>query len=198
MTRAQPPESLPQTNVHPPSTDGQVVAQVLAGDIEAFETLVQRYQNEFARYATYMTGSVEEAADVIQESLFRAYKSLRRCRDPENFKGWLFTIVSNQCKTHLGRERGRQVVPLDKAPPQVMTDAASTDERVERQDLQQTLRDALRRLPEEQREVLVLKYIEDLSLHDMVKRLGASPSALKMRLMRGRAALRAQLNGAPE
>jgi RNA polymerase sigma-70 factor, ECF subfamily len=175
------------------ATDVAVIGRVLGGDVEAFALLVDRYQDEFARYATYMTGSADEAADVIQESLVRAYKSLRRCTDRANFKGWLFRIVSNQCKTHLKRRRRDADSLLDHADDLAAPDDAGAD--AEAEDVRGRVHDALQRLPAEQREALVLKYVEGVSLPEMAGLLGASVPALKMRLLRGRAALRETLGG---
>jgi RNA polymerase sigma-70 factor, ECF subfamily len=172
-------------------TDAEVIARVLDGDTEAFGLLVDRYQNDFAAYAKYMTGSVEEAADIIQDSLVRAFKSLRRCQDRMNFKGWLFRIVSNQCKTHLARRRRRPTEALSEdvhAPEDPGSEAETAD-------LRRRVHHALQQLPTDQREALVLKYVEGLSLPEMARLLKASASALKMRLLRGRSALREKLEG---
>jgi RNA polymerase sigma-70 factor (ECF subfamily) len=172
-------------------TDAEVIARVLDGDTEAFGILVDRYQNDFAAYAKYMTGSAEEAADIIQESLVRAFKSLRRCQDRANFKGWLFRIVSNQSKTHLARRKRHATESLTEdflAPEDPGSEAETADVR-------RRVHLALQELPTDQREALVLKYVEGLSLSEMARLLKASASALKMRLLRGRSALREKLEG---
>jgi len=175
-------------------TDADVIARVLDGDTERFAILVDRYQDEFARYAKYMTGSVDEAADIIQESLIRAYRSLRRCQDRANFKGWLFRIVSNQCKTHLARRRRRPVEPLSgEAAETPSAEDPSAD--AEAGDVRRKVHQAMQELPTDQREALVLKYVEGLSLPEMAEILSASVSALKMRLLRARRELLAKLQG---
>jgi len=175
-------------------SDAEVIARVLGGDTELFGILVDRYQDEFARYAKYMTGSEDDAADVIQDSLVRAYRSLRRCGDPESFKGWLFRIVSNQCKTHLARRRRRRLEPLADEAEEVPSSADPAAD-AEGADLRRKVHQALQELPTDQREALVLKYVEELSLPEMARLLSASVSALKMRLLRGRRELLAKLQG---
>lgn len=175
-------------------TDADVIARVLGGDTELFRVLVDRYTDEFARYAKYMTGSEDEAADIIQESLVRAYRSLRRCRDRATFKGWLFRIVSNQCKTHLATRRRRPVEPLSGEA----ADVASVDDPgadADAADVRRKVHQALQELSTDQREALVLKYVEGLSLPEMAEILSASVSALKMRLLRARQELLAKLQG---
>ncbi|MCG6987526.1 MAG: sigma-70 family RNA polymerase sigma factor [Gemmatimonadetes bacterium] len=175
--------------------DAVVVARVLDGDVEAFALLVDRYQDEFTAYAKHMTGSADDAADIVQESLVRAYRSLRRCGDPTRFKGWLFRIVSNQCKTHVTRRARRRRDHLD----DVADDIASpyeADSAARRAELRSELEAGLQQLPADQREALVLRYIHDFSLREMTEVAGASIPALKMRLKRGREALREKLEGA--
>ncbi|HEY6109768.1 MAG TPA: RNA polymerase sigma factor [Gemmatimonadales bacterium] len=174
-------------------TDAEVIEQVLDGDTDQFAVLVDRYGDEFARYAKYMIGSEDEAADVIQESLVRAFRSLRRCQDRTNFKGWLFRIVSNQCKTHITRRRRRSLEPLDAASEIPAVENPATD--AEAEDLRRRVRLALQDLPREQREALVLKYIEGLSLPEMAEALSVSVPALKMRLLRARRELLARVQG---
>jgi RNA polymerase sigma-70 factor, ECF subfamily len=175
------------------ATDAEVIGLVLGGDIEAFGVLVDRYQDEFAAYATLMIGSPDDASDVIQESLVRAYRALRRCRDRDNFKSWLFRIVSNQCKTHLARRTRRAARPLEDAGGVPALDV--TDQHVERGDLRLAITRALNTLPGDQREVLILKYVNELALDEIAPMLALSIPALKMRLLRARRALLTQLEG---
>jgi RNA polymerase sigma-70 factor (ECF subfamily) len=173
--------------------DATIVARVLAGDVDAFGLLVDRYERDLAAYARHVLGSADDAADVMQDALVRAYRSLARCGDPSRFKGWLFRIVSNQCKSQLTRRR--RVVPVAELEPEPaaerddpLADAGEADSR-------ERLHGALERLSFEHREALVLRYVHELSVADIAEALGLSVSAVKMRLLRGREALRAELGG---
>jgi len=172
-------------------SDAEVIARVLDGDTEAFGLLVDRYQGEFAAYAKHMTGSLDEAADIVQESLIRAYNSLRRCTERDRFKGWLFRIVSNQCKSHLTRGKRSMRRPFESLIDEPATAAPDAD--AEAAELRERVQGALQQLPAEQREALVLKYLHGLSLPEMAELLSCSVPALKMRLLRGREALRETL-----
>lgn len=174
-------------------SDAEIIGRVLDGDTDQFGVLVDRYGDEFARYAKYIIGSADEAADVIQDSLVRAFRSLRRCQDRANFKGWLFRIVSNQCKTHLSRRRRRPLESLDEAADVPSFDDPGLD--AEQADVRREVHRALQELPRDQREALVLKYVEGLSLPEMAEMLSASVPALKMRLLRARRELLAKLEG---
>jgi RNA polymerase sigma-70 factor, ECF subfamily len=171
--------------------DPEVITAVLAGDREAFGELIDRYQAEFARYAARLLGSEAEAGDVIQDSLVRAYRSLDRCRDTTRFKGWLFRIVRNQCFTRLAsRDR------VNHAPLEAAAHVAGGEDpagRVETEQLRHRIGLALKELPADQREAVVMRYIEGLTLPEMAGMVDASVPALKMRLLRARLALREKL-----
>lgn len=175
-------------------TDGTVIERVLSGDTESFGFLVDRYQDEFVAYAQYMIGSADDAADIAQESFVRAYKSLRRCKDPARFKGWLFRIVSNQCKTHLARRRRHHQESLSVAAD-VLADGDAPDMAAETAELSRQVHEALQQLTVDQREAIVLKYVHGLSLSEIAKVSSTTLPALKMRLLRGREALRERLQG---
>ena len=84
-------------------SDAECVGAVLAGDAEAFATLVERYQHEYMRFAVRMLGSREDADDALQAAFVRAYRALAQCRDPGRFGAWLYRIVANECRTRAAR-----------------------------------------------------------------------------------------------
>lgn len=175
-------------------SDATIVARTLAGDTEAFGLLVDRYEADLARYARWALGSEDEAADAVQDALVRAYRSLHRCTDPARFKGWLFRIVSNRCKTRLARHRRRRTERLEDLPAEPVLDQGDPGEDVEQQDRRERLRQALDELGPDHREALVLRYVNELSVPEIAEALDLSVSAVKMRLHRGRDALRTVLH----
>ena len=96
--------------------DPEVVARVLAGDVEAFGIVLHRYEAGLLRYATRMLGSPDAAADAVAEGFVRGYRHLRSCRDPARLKSWLYRIVGNRCRSQLAR-RSAADLPLEDAPP---------------------------------------------------------------------------------
>jgi RNA polymerase sigma-70 factor (ECF subfamily) len=173
--------------------DGAVVARVRSGDRDAFGLLVERYQDRMVAHATYMGLGRAEALDVVQDAFVRAYRHLDRCGDPERFGGWLFRIVSNQCRTAAKRASRRMIGPLEPHVSSLASEAAGPDERLEAGRVRERVRAALRTVPDEQREALVLMYLDGLSVGEISDMTGASPSAVKMRLKRGRERLKAEL-----
>jgi len=174
------------------ASDGALVARVLAGEREAFGWLVERYQDRMIAYVRYMGFEEADAHDLAQDAFVRAFRHLRRCGEPERFSGWLFKIVSNLCRTAGARSSRRAMEPLDG----VITLAGEQplpDEEAEAKWLRQQVRAALQGVAPDQREALVLMYLQGHSVSEIEALTGASSSAIKMRLKRGREALKAQL-----
>ncbi len=173
--------------------DAALVARVLSGDTSAFGTLVDRYQDQMLAYALHMGFAEAEALDVVQEALIRAYRHLKRCKDPDRFAGWLFKIVSNVCKTHATRSAKRRTEPLESMSASLPLNAPGPDEAAEAESTRRFVRRALDSVPHEMKEALVLMYLHGRSVTEISEITGASPSAVKMRLKRGREALRDEL-----
>jgi RNA polymerase sigma-70 factor (ECF subfamily) len=186
-------QAIRRTELRPEApSDADCVRAILAGDPEAFGTLVERYQHEYMRFAVRVLGTREEADEALQAAFVRAYRALAQCRDAGRFGAWLYRIVVNECRTRATR-RGRRArwfvrdeAALEQAPAADTGDQAAVREEIQR---------ALDRLPTEQREAFVLKYVEELSYEEMAEITGASVSALKMRAGRACRRLRGLLEG---
>ncbi|HEY6060499.1 MAG TPA: sigma-70 family RNA polymerase sigma factor [Gemmatimonadales bacterium] len=175
-------------------SDPDVVARVLAGDVEAFGILIGRYEAGLLRYATRMLGSPDAAADAVAEGLVRAYRHLRSCRDPSRLKSWLYRIVGNRCRSHLVR-RSASDVPLEDAPP--LLDRSDTEAEVERAEQMALVERALQSLSPEKREAFLLKHVDGMSYEEMAEATGERIPTLKMRVHRARAALLDALKESP-
>ena len=165
-----------------PPDDAALVRAVRAGDDDAFRLLVDRYAAEYMRFAVRMLGTREDADEVLHTAFYRAYRHIGHCQDPERFGAWLYRIVANECRTRATR-RGRRECRLvrdDAVLQQVAVDERTADDGALRDEIQR----ALDRLPADQREAFVLKYVEELSYDAMAEITGAGVSALKMRAKR--------------
>jgi len=173
------------------SDDADVIARVLGGETEQFAELVRRYQAGLYRYAVSMVRDHDVAADMVQDAFVRAYTKLSACRDRANFRIWLFRTLRNRCFDHLRNPR-RTSVPLEDAGP-IVDAAEGPGDRVERSRLRLDIWQALERLPEAQREAFLMHYVDGVPYEAMADLLEASVSALKMRVLRAREALAADL-----
>jgi RNA polymerase sigma-70 factor (ECF subfamily) len=171
--------------------DAELVQRAQAGEAAAFDVLVNRYYALALRYAWRQLGNREDAEEVVQDAFVRAYRSVRGCHEPARFRGWLFTILINRCRTHAGRNRRRFLLferwrereqPASSSAPQTL-----------RLDGDQEVARALASLSPRLREAFLLKYIEEMSYEEMAQATGVGVSALKMRVKRATDALAAQL-----
>ena len=173
-------------------SDAEIVAAVLAGDDRAFGALINRYQNAYLRYATRMLNSQDDAEDALQSAFIRAFRNLSGCRDTKRFASWLQKIVVNECRT-LGARRTRRESRFDsRAATLEGIASSSTDSSGE---IAEEINAALQRLPAEQREAFLLRYVEDLGYDEMAEVTGAGVSALKMRVKRACESMKANLEG---
>ena len=174
-------------------SDRAIINRVLAGDVEAFAGLVDRHYARCARIALRILGNREDAEEAIQDAFLRAFKALGDYEERERFSAWLARILVNQCRTVLARTKRRDAVfpDLDLRRLEFAV-AADTDDGTWPE-----LECVLRQLPAAQREAIVLKYADDLTYEEMSRITGAGESALKMRIQRAFARLRALLQEVP-
>jgi RNA polymerase sigma-70 factor (ECF subfamily) len=170
------------------NTDQLIIQRVLAGNRDAFKTLITRYSDPLYRHALCMTGSPDVAEDILQVSFVKAYQHLAEVRG--RFDAWVFRIVANGCKDWLKNIR-RQHLSYDEDDQP--SGYATPDEELDRTELRSDLDRALATLPASLREAFVMKHVEGRSYEEMADLLGTTVGALKMRVHRAREALQALL-----
>ncbi|MCX5767623.1 MAG: sigma-70 family RNA polymerase sigma factor [Gemmatimonadetes bacterium] len=176
---------------HPPEpqepqvdADQVVIDRVLAGDQQAFGILVARYSDPLYRHAVGMTGSPDDAADILQNSFIKAFHHLSEVRG--RFDAWVFRIVANGCKDWLKNIRRTHLSYEEDDQP---SGYETPEEELDRGELRGDLDDALSALPASLREAFIMKHVEGRSYEEMADMLGTSVGALKMRVHRAREAL---------
>ncbi len=176
-------------------TDAELVTKTRNGDSDAFGQLVARYYDGTWRFAYHMLGERADAEDVVQETFLRAYLALGRYDERDQFRGWLYRILTNQCRNALtsrsrrGRRFIQDEVAIEGAPAPPEAAPSGIHDVV--------LTKALAKLDPAQREALLLKYAEGLEYTEMSAMTGVGESALKMRVKRGSERLRGLLGQEP-
>jgi len=170
------------------NTDQLIIQRVLAGNRDAFKTLISRYSDPLYRHALCMTGSPDVAEDILQLSFIKAYQHLAEVRG--RFDAWVFRIVANGCKDWLKNIRRSHLSYDEDDQPSAY---ATPDEELDRTELRSDLDRALSTLPASLREAFVMKHVEGRSYEEMADLLGTTVGALKMRVHRAREALQALL-----
>ena len=173
--------------------EAAIVRKVLGGDANAFETLVLEYEKNVYNIALRMTGNSEDAADMTQEAFIKAYNSLSGFRGDSKFSVWLTRIVSNLCLDFMRSRNRRPTVSLsmeDEDGEDVQLDIAdssqSPEELLERSLTRESVRRGLQSLPEDYREILLLREIQGLSYDEIAAALDIEVGTVKSRIFRGR------------
>lgn len=170
--------------------ENELIARAQKGDRAAFAALLRAHQDEVYTLARRLVGDPHLASDVAQEALIRAWRALPKFRGDARLSTWLYRITANTAWTHKNRLRRHQGTSLDDhievAAPAGPDHPEVAGEIVE---LRGRLRTALDRLPDAQREVVVLKDIYGWSHAEIAGSLEISVTAAKVRLHRARARL---------
>jgi RNA polymerase sigma-70 factor (ECF subfamily) len=183
-------------------TMGENVAETVGaardGDPEAFRRLVESHSRRIFGLAYRLTGSVEDAEDVVQETFLRAHRQLDRFEERSSFGTWLYRITVN-CSHDLMRKRRRH----DERNEPLETDSGSTlalpaggptaDRQVLDGELHRKLAGALSCLSHTERSALILRHYEGLSIAEIGKVLGLGTSAAKHSVFRAVRKLRREL-----
>jgi|SRR5215469_3086913 len=178
-----------------------IVAAAQAGDLNAFDTLVGRYERKIFRLAQNITQNREDAEDVMQEAFLKAFEHLHEFQGNSRFYTWLVRIAVNQALMKLRKRRPNQV-SLDEQmdtgeeliPREVEDWGPSPIERFEQSELATILSTAIGELDPSFRVVFQLRDIEGLSTEETAEALGLSVPAVKSRLLRARLKLRTKLS----
>jgi len=175
-------------------TDEELIADYLAGDESAFATLVQRHLKSVYSFALRSAG--REAEDIAQDTFLKAWKNLKRY-DPASarFKTWLMRIARNTIIDYLRKSKPLVFSDLggdrdDDFVPEVPDAEPLPDELAARGEDARTVEEALEKLPPPYREVLLLRYMSQLSFEEIGDVLNESPNTVRSRHRRGLARLR--------
>jgi RNA polymerase sigma-70 factor (ECF subfamily) len=176
--------------------DAGFVDRCRRGETEAFSVLVRKYQKKMLNIAFRMIGDYEEACDVVQEAFLACYRAIGKFRGEARFSTWLCGIVLNRTRTFLKQKanrRQREGISIDDSEG-LKTDLVSLDEsaeqRLERQELEIRIQKCLGTLDHDQREVVILRDIQDFSYEAIGQTLKLPLGTVRSRLFRGRVALK--------
>ncbi|TVP57953.1 MAG: RNA polymerase sigma factor RpoE [Halomonadaceae bacterium] len=173
-------------------TDRQLVERVQLGDKTAFDLLVVRYQNRVAGIVGRYVRDYQDIRDLTQETFIKAYRAIDRFRGDSAFYTWLYRIAVNAAKNFIeARNRRPHTVmeatdaeQLDVAP--TLRDDSAPEHYLQRDQLQQVLRQAIADLPEDLRSALLLRELEGLSYEDIAIVLSCPIGTVRSRIFRAR------------
>ena len=181
------------------TSDEELVARATAGDHDAFNQLVKRWERPIYALAYRTLGRDEEARDVVQDAFLRAYRGLKGFKGEAKFSSWLYRITLNLCRDWMRKERRAPVTqtpegvdPIDLADQQAAP-TESVEDLVARREMSAAVQLAMADLPEEQRTAIMLKEYHGLTFQEIADQHDCPLSTVKTRLYQGLTVLRRRL-----
>jgi RNA polymerase sigma factor, sigma-70 family len=176
--------------------DFTLIRSIQAGDHQAFESLVRRYQRQVANLIYVTMGGRDDVEDIAQEVFIRVYRSLPKFKFDASFFSWLYRITMNLCIDEIRKRKIRRVLSLDYLTEDNLEknrkskDYTMASDSVLTEEKRQVIQSALQRLTPEHREVLVLREYQDLSYNEIAETLNLRLEAVKSRIFRARVELK--------
>jgi RNA polymerase sigma-70 factor (ECF subfamily) len=168
----------------------QAVEAAQAGDERAFEALFRAHRDSIFSIAMHYMRDRDLAEDVTQDAFVRAWDQLPKLREPAAFGGWMRTLTMNLIRDHFRSKRDED--PLDDDNPLPSGDEGP-GRSIERDEQQEAVREAILGLPEHQRLVVSMHYLEDRSVQEIMDEMDLPKGTVVSRLSRGRENLRRRL-----
>lgn len=187
---------LPKTDL---TTEAQLIAQVCAGDREAFYVLVQPCERGIFAAAMSILNNPADAEEAAQEAVLKAFAAISRFRGEAKFSTWLIQITINEARLKLRKDRRHLYESTDEEKTNEQGDYFPKDyadwreipsEALQRKELREALKRALDSLPQKYREVLILRDVQHLSIQETAQALGITEGSVKTRLLRARFQMR--------
>jgi len=196
----KPAPSENTANAAPPHAgdeDAMLVHKAQAGDMEAFETLIKKYESKVYTIASHMLSHGEDAKDAAQDVFLKVYRSLGAFRGDSRFSTWLYRVTNNVCLDYL-RKKNRRDLSLeyetegDEGESRTLDIPAdlNIESAVESGEFRSLVRKAIDMLPDQHKSMIVMRDVQSMSYSDISELLGLPEGTVKSRINRARASLR--------
>ena len=176
--------------------DNALVMRVRNGEKQAFNLLVLKYQHRIRSLVSRLVRDTTEQEDIVQEAFIKAYRAIGRFRGDSAFYTWLYRIAVNTAKNHLvsaSRRPPAQGVEINDDGPALtpgrLTETNTPEVILQNDQLVETIRRAIRELPEELRQAIILRELEGLSYEDIAGAMGCPIGTVRSRIFRAREAI---------
>ncbi|MBN8589384.1 MAG: sigma-70 family RNA polymerase sigma factor [Rhodothermia bacterium] len=181
-------------------SDEDLMAEFQNGRVEAFEILVHRYKDPLSNYIYRFLGDMKECEDLLQETFLRVYRNRHSYRRIAKYSTWLYTIAGNLARSEYRKRKRRRVYSLQSVnrddeeyeveiPDETYLPDLQTESLLQDKFVQETLK----QIPDEFREVVVLRDIQQLSYEEIAEITGLPMGTVKSRINRGRTKLQQML-----
>ena len=172
----------------------RIIDSILAGNTQEFEVFVLQHQTQIYNLALKMVGNEQDAYDLTQDAFIRAYNSLDNFRGDSKFSVWLYRLASNICLDFLRVRRRKNFVSLtylvsddsEELELEIPDERYCPHTELEKRELREAVRRGLTLLPDDQREILVLREVSGMSYDEIAAVLTLEPGTVKSRIFRAR------------
>jgi len=173
-------------------SDSELIQGYLGGDVQSFNRLAMKWQKNLFGFAFRYTGNEEEAKDITQKALIKAYKNLKGLKNHDSFSSWIYQITVNLCKDEMKNRKTKNHYSIDgendnnnNPNHELIADYNSQIENIEKKDISEIIKLAMSSLPEEQRVVIVMKEYQGLKFAEIAEILNCSINTIKSRMYYG-------------
>jgi len=181
--------------------DAELVSRVQAGDKQAFDLLVIKYQRKIMRLLSRMIRDPAEIEDVAQEAFIKAYRALPQFRGDSAFYTWLYRIAINTARNWLAENKRAPSTPSGFENEEgetfnesdVLTDGSNPESEMASRQIAETVNKAINDLPEELRNAIVMREIDGMSYEDIAESMNCPIGTVRSRIFRAREAIALRL-----
>jgi RNA polymerase sigma-70 factor (ECF subfamily) len=181
-------------------SDEDLMAQFQAGTVEAFDILVSRYKDPLTNYIFRFLGDMKECEDLLQETFLRVYRNRHSYRRIAKYSTWLYTIAGNLARSEYRKRKRRRLYSLqsvnrddEEYEVEIPDEQFLPDKHTESMIQDHHIQEALKQIPEEFREVVVLRDVQSLAYEEIAEITGLPMGTVKSRINRGRTKLQGLL-----
>lgn len=181
-------------------SDEDLMSYFQAGTVEAFDLLVNRYKDPLTNYIYRFLGDMKECEDLLQETFLRVYRNRHSYRRIAKFSTWLYTIAGNLARSEYRKRKRRRLYSLqsinreeEEFELEIPDETFLPDRHTESTIQDHYIQEALKLIPEEFREVVVLRDVQQLAYEEIAEITGLPMGTVKSRINRGRTKLQALL-----
>ena len=179
-------------------TDEKLISRFQAGDERAYIELVNRYKDKLLNFVFQFLGDIEQAEDVVQDTMLRLYEKKHYYKEIAKFSTWIYTIARNLANTELRKRKRRKTTYLSQMSkeerqyeiPAVQDDV---DQSLHNEFINDRIQSAINNLPEHFKLVIILRDIQELSYDDISNIVEVPLGTIKSRINRARIQLQAEL-----
>ncbi len=176
-------------------SDDKLMADYVEGDESALRVLVERWERPVFAFLARMLESPEEAEDLCQDTFMRVMGAADRYKPEGRFRSWLFRIAGNQARTRLRRRKVLRWLPLTSDHDNTPAAGSDAFDKMAGQETRELVRGAMARLPERQRQALILKQYHEMDYREIAAAMDTTVASVQMLLHRAMTALRKDMVG---